>query len=99
MHYVVLGYDGDDEQAAQRRAAAREEHLAGAAELHQDGTLLFAAGILDKSGALVGSMMVFDFESSEELDHYLEAEPYVTGQVWERVEFCRVQVAPFCLPT
>ena len=46
--------------------------------------------ILDAAGAMVGSVILADFPSREELDAWLDHDPYVTGAVWQQVE-----VAPF----
>lgn len=87
MQFLLLGYDGDDEGALDRRLAVREQHLARADELMDAGNLVFAAAILDDDGErMVGSTMVLDFPSRAELDAWLDSEPYVTGDVWRRVE-------------
>jgi len=99
MQFIVLGYDGDDDAAPDRRAAARPAHLEAGRVLYEQGRWLYAAGILDEEGRLVGSMIVCDFPSREDLDEeWLDDEPYVLGGVWKRVEVRRAQVAPFCAP-
>ena len=86
MQFLVLGYDGDDEGALGRRMGVREAHLSRADELTDGGNLLYAAAILDDAERMAGSMMVLDFPSRAELDAWLASEPYVTGDVWRRVE-------------
>lgn len=86
MQFLVMGYDGDDEGALDRRMAVREAHLARADELTEAGNLLYAAAILDDAERMVGSAMVLDFPSRAELDAWLGSEPYATGDVWQRVE-------------
>ena len=76
MHYMVLGYDGRDAQALERRLAVREEHLALARKMYDDGTWLYAAAILDDDGEMIGSMIICDFSSKKELDSkWLQKEP------------------------
>lgn len=94
MQFVVTGHDGADAGALQRRLAAREAHLSGADVLKRDGKLLYAAALLGDAGKMVGSVMICDFPSRKELDAWLEAEPYVVGKVWERVEVRPCKVGP-----
>jgi hypothetical protein len=42
-------------------------------------------------------MIVCDFPSRDELEEqWLKNEPYVTGNVWKKIEVNRAHVAPFC---
>jgi uncharacterized protein YciI len=96
VQFMVIGSDGTDDGARERRMAAREDHLKSAKELYGRGALLYAAGILDDDGRLVGSMMICDFPSREDLEEqWLKKEPYITGGVWKDIGVKRVQVAPF----
>ena len=97
MQFMVIGYDGTDPDALARRMAAREAHLKLGKELYDAGKWLYAAGILNEAGTMIGSMIVCDFPFRKELDRqWLEKEPYITGRVWQKVDIHRVQVAPFC---
>jgi len=97
MQFIVIGYDGTDAAALDRRMAAREAHLEMAAKYYQSGKWLYAAAILNEEGKMAGSMIVCDFPSREALDkEWLKNEPYILGNVWEKVEVKKAQVAPFC---
>ncbi len=54
-----------------------------------------AAAILDDDERMIGSMIVCDFPSRGELDRWLEVEPYIKGNVWEKVRVHRAQSASF----
>ena len=96
MQFIVTGYDGADEGALERRMAAREAHLKLFRETHAKGVFLFGSAILDEAGKMVGSLIVCDFPSREELEsQWLNHEPYVVGDVWRRIEITRAQVPPF----
>lgn len=96
MQFMVIGYDGTDPDALARRMAVREAHLQSGKELYASGKWLYAAGILNEAGTLIGSMIICDFPSREELEQqWLEKEPYITGKVWQKVDIHRVQVASF----
>ncbi len=97
MQYVILGYDAKDADALTRRLSVREDHLQMAIDNHKKGNLLFAAGLLNEQDQMTGSNMVMEFESKFELDEYLRAEPYIKGNVWEKVKVFPAKVAPFCL--
>ena len=96
MQYIVLGYDAKDDKALERRLAFREAHLKKAGELAESGKWLYASAILDDGGKMIGSMIVCDYSSREELDQWLKEEPYVTGKVWDEIVVHRAQVAAFC---
>jgi len=99
MQFVLVAYDGTDEGAAERRLAVRAEHLRLGKELHETGKWLYAAGILDDAGKMIGSMIVCDFLSREEMERrWLSREPYIIGKVWQKIDIRRAQVASFCAP-
>lgn len=81
MEFLILGYDGTDDGAIERRLAARPAHLELASKFIADGTLLYGAAILNDSGKMIGSTLVCDFPSRAQLDAWLAVEPYVTCPV------------------
>jgi uncharacterized protein len=96
MQFVVLGYDGKDKGAYARRMAVREEHLENGLRLVKQKKWLYAAGLLNNEGKLFGSMIVCEFSSKEELhSEWLDNEPYVTGNVWEKIEIKKATVPDF----
>lgn len=86
MQFLVLGYDGNDEQALSRRLAVREAHVALGNELRDKGHMLYGVAMLNEHNQMIGSMLVVDFPSHEELDGWLKIEPYVFGDVWKEVK-------------
>ncbi|MBS1990157.1 MAG: hypothetical protein JSS86_18170 [Cyanobacteria bacterium SZAS LIN-2] len=94
MQFVVTGHDGTDQEAVARRLAKREEHLKAAEKMKVSGTLKFATALLDDDGKMIGSILVVDFPSREELDQWLKVEPYILGDVWRSVEVKPCRVAP-----
>ena len=95
MQFIVRGLDGKDENALERRMAARENHLAMAKKMYKNKNWLYAAAILSEDGKMTGSVIVCDFESKSQLQsQWLDHEPYILGKVWETVEITRAQVAP-----
>ncbi len=95
MQFIVIAYDGIDDKAIERRKAVREDHLENAKEMFDSGKWLYAAAILDDAGKMIGSMVMCDFVSREELkNQWLNREPYVLGKVWEKIDINRAQVAP-----
>lgn len=98
MHFLILGYDGTDPSAPQRRLAARPAHLALFKDMMEQGVFQYGAAILNEEGQMAGSMIVCDFPSRADLEaRWLSKEPYVLGDVWRRVEVHRAQVPPFVL--
>ncbi len=94
MQYLLIAYDGKDEEALSRRMAARPAHIALGDKLRDQGTLLFGTAILDQEGKMIGSMFVGEFADRSEVDEWLKIEPYITGKVWEQVEIQPCRVGP-----
>ncbi len=85
MQFLITAYDGTDDQAQERRAAARPAHIEGAQSLKENGNVLIGGAILDDAGNMIGSSLVVEFESRDELDAWLNNDPYITGNVWQDV--------------
>ena len=95
MQFIVRGLDGKDENALDRRMAARPDHLAMAKNMYQQGKWLYAAAILNDEGNMTGSVIICEFESEQSMkSQWLDKEPYILGNVWETVEISKAQVAP-----
>ena len=92
--YLVVAWDGADPGAAARRQAARADHLALAATMFADGRMKEGGAILDDAGAMVGSCCVVEFPDRAALDHWLAKDPYVIGDVWQRIEVHNFRCAP-----
>ena len=86
MRFVVIARDGSDPEAKDRRAAARPAHLERTAPYVESGQVLLGGAILDEADDMVGSVVLADFTTREELDEWLAGDPYVTGGVWQEIE-------------
>jgi uncharacterized protein YciI len=95
MMFLVTAWDFTDAGAFDRRMAARGEHLAMLNELKAEGKLRYALAMSDGEGKkLIGSTVVYECATREELDLILAREPYVTRKVWDRVDVTPCRVAP-----
>jgi len=91
--YIITGHDYTDEGAFDRRMAVRPKHLEGAAKLRAEGNYVLGGAILDDAGRMIGSVMVLQFETDEELEAYKQHEPYITQKIWETVDIKPFKVA------
>ena len=98
MQFVIVGRDGSDEQALARRLACRAEHLQACKEMKEAGTMLFGAALFGEAGNMNGSLIVLDLPTRDDVDRYLEQEPYVRGNVWQNIEITPCAVGAFFLP-
>jgi uncharacterized protein YciI len=94
VQFLITGMDGDDEQAPERRKAARAAHIVRSDELVKTGSVLYSVALLDERDRMIGSVMVVDFPDREALDAWLQGEPYVTGDVWRTVDVTPCRVGP-----
>jgi uncharacterized protein len=99
MYFIVIGRDGMDAEAPNRRQAARAAHLALGEQMQQTKQQLMAIALLNDAGAPCGSLLLCNFETRAALDAWLATEPYVTGKVWANIEITEGRIAPAFLPT
>ncbi|WP_138994772.1 YciI family protein [Larkinella sp. C7] len=86
MRYVIHAYDYTDDQAMDRRLAVRPNHFDGARQLKADGHFVLGGALLDPEGKMIGSMMLLDFDTEDQLNDWLQSEVYISGKVWERID-------------
>ncbi|MBE0674706.1 MAG: hypothetical protein IH591_08605 [Bacteroidales bacterium] len=86
MQFVLTAYDGSGKDALERRMKARPVHLEKIQELKDSGNFVFGGAILDDNEQMVGSVVVYEFPGWDEMEAYLETEPYVLGGVWQKIE-------------
>lgn len=94
MQFLVIGMDGQDEKALDRRLAVRETHLALGEKMKAAGQVICGAAILDDQEKMIGSVLICNFPSRNELDQWLKEEPYVVGKVWQTIEVKLCRLAP-----
>lgn len=80
MKFVILGYDGPEGEA--KRKIHRPAHLANLEPLAQQGRVVLAGPLTDKTG----SLMVLEFTSQAEAEQFANQDPYMVNGVFERVE-------------
>ena len=91
MQFVIRAYDG--EGMLDKRMEVRPRHFEGMEKMKEH--TLCAGGMLDEDGKMIGSLLVMEFQTREELNEYLANEPYVVEHVWERIEVERMNVVIF----
>ena len=94
MQFLITAFDGTDSEAGARRMANRTAHLELGDKMIAQGSLLYAAAILNEDDSMVGSSMVVEFPSRSEVDEWLKVEPYVTGGVWKEIEIRKCRTGP-----
>ena len=82
MQFLIKAYDGPN--MLEKRMEVRPRHLEGMSRL--SAHIICAGGLLDEEGKMKGSALIMDFDSRNDLDAYLAAEPYVLEKVWEKIE-------------
>ena len=91
MQYLVIAYDNDG--VLEKRLAVRAEHLKATQKLMSEGKIE-SAGAMIEEDAMVGSTVLTNFETDDELNEWLENEIYVTSGVWNMEE---IQIVPIKL--
>ena len=93
MQFILIAYDGTDPGASDRRMRVREKHLEGAKKLKESGNLLWGGAILDEQKNMIGSVVAYEYENREILDEMLREEPYITGNVWQKIDIQPLKLA------
>lgn len=94
MAFAILAFDGADDGAPARRAAARDAHVAFITEEAAAGRLALGLPLHDETGRSRGSLMVLDVPDRTALEAYLSAEPFARKGVWQRVTSHEFRIAP-----
>lgn len=81
MQYIITAYDGTG--MLEKRMEVRPQHLENMERVKEH--VVCAGGLLDEEGKMKGSALVMEFPGREELDAYLDSEPYIREHVWEKV--------------
>lgn len=91
--YIVTAYDHTDSEAFERRMGVRPHHLDAAKVLKENGNYVIGGAILNEEGKMMGSVMILQFETEEELNAWKQGEPYITQKIWESVDVKPFKVA------
>lgn len=93
QQYIIHAWDDTDENALERRMKSRPAHFANARKMQSDGNFVFGGAMLNNEGRMIGSTMVVQFETNEELQYWLGTEPYIVGNVWKNFQVHSFKVA------
>lgn len=94
MAFLIIGRDGTDENAMERRMGARDAHLNYMKDNLAAGTMIMGAAMLNDEKKMIGSIIMTNHATRAEVDAWLAAEPYVEAKVWESVDVQECAVAP-----
>jgi uncharacterized protein len=86
MQFVIIARDGMDAEAPARRQAVRPTHLEAIRPFVEQGNIALGGAILDDEGTMIGSVLIVEFPTRQEMNAWLSADPYVTNGVWNDVE-------------
>ena len=85
MPYIIIGRDANDEQAIERRLQIRPKHIEYCKLFFNTGKILYACALLENE-KMVGSIIIFNFVTQQEVDDYLKHEPYAIERIWVTIE-------------
>jgi len=85
MQFLVLAFDQRDETTPVRRRKARVAHIGGVRALKENGRFRDGGVLFDPEGRVIGSVLLLEFSTREELDRHLASDAYQTNEVWGTV--------------
>lgn len=86
MHYVIHAYDHTDSDALDRRMAVRPAHLDYIAQLKEKGQFILGGALLNPDGKMIGSMLLLALDTEDQLNDYLNSDPYIVQGVWDKID-------------
>jgi uncharacterized protein len=86
MLFLVIAWDGTDEEAPARRLRVRETHLDGARARAATGVLQIGGALLNADGGMIGSALIVEAEDEAGLRVLLEGDVYHREGVWRSYE-------------
>jgi uncharacterized protein YciI len=101
MGYVIIAWDGTDQDALDRRMAVRDRHLEVITCWAREGRLQLGFPTFRPDGSVAGSIMFLD-EDEVGAKEYLSEEPFARESVWQSYEARPFRIAPLdyeALPT
>ena len=91
--YLITAFDGTNENALDHRIDVRPYHLEGVKKMKENGNFIIGGAILNDDGKMIGSTMILQFEDSQELQNWIDSEPYIQQKVWEKFDVKPFRVA------
>ena len=93
MQYLVIAYD--NENSLDKRMEARPADVEATQKLMAEGKIITACAMIEEE-QMVGSTVITNFENDDELNDWLESEPYVKAGVWnmDEIQIVPVKVMP-----
>ena len=59
----------------------------------ENGNFIIGGAILNDDGKMIGSSMILQFEKPQELQNWMDSEPYIQQKVWEKFDVKPFRVA------
>ena len=91
--YLITAYDGTHENALENRMNVRPYHLESVKKMKERGNFILGGAILNDEGKMIGSTMILQFEDPQELQNWIDSEPYIQQKVWEKFDVKPFRVA------
>ena len=91
--YLISALDFTDENALERRMKARPQHLETMKMLKTSGNYVLGGAILNDQGQMIGSSIIVQFETDQQVSAWLAEEPYLLMKVWEKADVKLFKVA------
>ena len=91
--FIIIAQDYKDNEALNRRLAARPAHLERMKEEKAKGVFIIGGAKLNEAGNMFGSMLIVDLPNKEDVEAWVAADPYTTNRVWETVEITPFRIA------
>ena len=91
--FLIIAEDYKDADALNRRLSVRESHLKRMRIEKAEGRFVIGGAKLNEEENMHGSMLVVQLENEEAVKRWVQADPYITGKVWEHINIFPFRMA------
>ncbi len=91
--FLIIAHDYKDNEALNRRLAARPMHLERMKTEKEKGVFIIGGAKLNEQGNMFGSMLIVNLPDKQAVEDWVAVDPYITTKVWENVDITPFRIA------
>jgi len=91
--YHITALDHTGPETLDKRLEVRPDHLAAMQKLKATGNFILGGAFLNDAGQMIGSALILQFSSDEEMELWKQNDPYTIAGVWNTIEVRSFKIA------
>lgn len=91
--FIIQAKDYKDEDALNRRLAARPFHLERMKEEKAKSIFVIGGALLSEDGKMIGSVIILSLPDANSVMEWIQKDPYLLQKVWNEITVTPFKVA------